>query len=63
MSFFGFDSSKPQRPKEQGQEVDAILEERFKYAATEDVAQVLEEEDGDLNDLTFGDAEPGKIGS
>jgi hypothetical protein len=55
MSFFGFETSKPKRPGPQKEvDYDEILEEKYKLAANDDI-NLLEEDDEDLNNETFGD--------
>jgi hypothetical protein len=64
MSFFGFDTSKPQKPKKpKAQDYDEFLENKFKYSADqEDIKGVLDEDDDELNDETFAEADTSKIG-
>jgi hypothetical protein len=51
MSFFGFDTSKPVIKKEI--DYDELLEEKYKYAANDDL-DLLEPDNDELNDETFG---------
>ena len=69
MSFFGFDTSKPQKPqkpkKPKAKDYDEFLENKFKYAGDqeEDIEGVLQEDDDELNDKTFAEADTSNIGS
>jgi hypothetical protein len=56
MSFFGYDTSQPRNPKhKKAQDYDEILEAKYKYA--QDVSGELEDDDPELNDVTF-DTDP-----